>query len=63
MRFDLPHPSGVPVPQVANPLRFTEAPLPPRHAPPLLGEHTAAVLGELGLSAGDIDNLRTKGVI
>ena len=63
MRFDLPHPSGAPVPQVANPLRFAEAPLAPRHAPPLLGEHTAAVLGELGLSAADIDNLRTKGVI
>ena len=49
MLFELPHPSGVSVPQVANPLRFRNAPLRPERAPPLLGEHTADILKELGL--------------
>ncbi len=49
MLFELPHASGVKVPQVANPLRFRNAPLRPERAPPLLGEHTADILRELGL--------------
>jgi crotonobetainyl-CoA:carnitine CoA-transferase CaiB-like acyl-CoA transferase len=33
-----------------------------RHAP-LLGEHTAALLGELGLSPQEIDSLSAAGII
>jgi itaconate CoA-transferase len=32
-------------------------------AVPALGEHTAAILGEMGWSAAEIDNLRSEGVI
>jgi len=51
MLFELPHASGVKVPQVANPLHFRNAPLRPERAPPLLGEHTADILKELGIEA------------
>jgi 2-methylfumaryl-CoA isomerase len=36
----------------------------PTSPPPLAGEHTAEVLGEvLGLSAADVDKLRAQGVL
>jgi crotonobetainyl-CoA:carnitine CoA-transferase CaiB-like acyl-CoA transferase len=34
-----------------------------RRAPPLLGEHTAEVLGEIGYDKARIAQLREKGVI
>jgi crotonobetainyl-CoA:carnitine CoA-transferase CaiB-like acyl-CoA transferase len=48
MRFALPHPVAGQVPQVASPMRFANAPLEYRRAPPLLGEHTDEVLREIG---------------
>lgn len=58
-----PHPSGVQVPQVAPPMRFAEAPLAEMPAPPLLGEHTDAVLAQLGYDAQRIAALRAAGVV
>jgi len=38
--------------------------LPPtHHVPPLLGEHTAEVLAELGYGADDIESLERESVI
>lgn len=34
-----------------------------RRTAPLLGEHTAEVLGEVGVTAGDLDALRAQGVV
>jgi formyl-CoA transferase len=31
--------------------------------PPLVGEHSDAILGELGYAAGDIERLRRDGVV
>ena len=44
----LPHPLGGTVPQVVSPIRYLDEPLQFDRAPPLLGQHTADVLGELG---------------
>jgi crotonobetainyl-CoA:carnitine CoA-transferase CaiB-like acyl-CoA transferase len=64
LRFDLPHALGGQVPQVRNPLVFSRNSLEYRNPPPLLGEHTAAVLvEELGLSEGEILSLKTDEVI
>ena len=64
MRFELDHPLAGRVPMVASPMRFSETPIEYRAPPPLLGEHTDDVLGELlGLDAGEIARLREGGVI
>jgi crotonobetainyl-CoA:carnitine CoA-transferase CaiB-like acyl-CoA transferase len=62
MLQQVPHPLGGSVPQVVSPLRFTEAPLSFEHAPPLLGQHTAEVLSELGIAAAEQSELQQRGV-
>jgi crotonobetainyl-CoA:carnitine CoA-transferase CaiB-like acyl-CoA transferase len=59
----LPHPAAGSVPQVMNPLRFGSASLRVDRAPPLLGEHTLEVLGDLGLSDEQIQGLRDRNII
>lgn len=48
---------------VASPLRLLGNPPSLRHAPPALGQHTDAVLAELGLGAQEIAALRSAGVV
>ncbi len=52
---------------VAHTLRFTprlaHAPAPSRRAPPLLGEHSAAVLAEAGLTPAEIAALNASGIV
>lgn len=59
----LPHPLAGSVPQVVGPIRMQDAPLGFDRAPPTLGQHTAEILAELGLDAGERDALAAKGVI
>ena len=60
MRVDLPHALAGTVPQVATPIGYSATPLAYATPPPLLGEHTAAVLRErLGLDP-DIQNALAK---
>jgi formyl-CoA transferase len=64
MRVDIPHPLGVDVPTVASPMRFSATPVAYDRPPPMLGEHTDAVLGELlGYDAALITALRSDGVL
>ncbi len=63
MRVDIAHPLAGTVPQVASPMRFAAAPLAHDRAPPLLGEHTAAILAELGIDAAEIAALRERGAV
>lgn len=48
---------------VASPLRLSAHPPTLRRAPPALGEHTHEVLGEMGLDAAAIAQLRSAGVV
>jgi crotonobetainyl-CoA:carnitine CoA-transferase CaiB-like acyl-CoA transferase len=63
MRIEVPHPLAGRVPLVASPMRFREAPLKHARPPPLLGEHSAEILRELGYRDADIEQLRTKGIV
>lgn len=64
LAVNIPHPLAGSVPQVASPIRLSQTPVEYRQAPPLLGEHTEAVLGEvLGLSAEAVQRLRGAGVL
>jgi crotonobetainyl-CoA:carnitine CoA-transferase CaiB-like acyl-CoA transferase len=64
MRIDLPHPTAGKVPGVRNPINYSRTPLEYRMAPPLLGEHTDAVLeAELGLDSAERARLRAVGAI
>ena len=64
MRFDLAHALGGRLPQVRNPVLFSRNTLEYSIPPPLLGEHTDAVLSaELGLSPAEILSLRADGTI
>ncbi len=47
---------------VATPLEFSSSDVGPKGPPPRLGEHTDAVLRELGLADDDITHLRTRGI-
>jgi crotonobetainyl-CoA:carnitine CoA-transferase CaiB-like acyl-CoA transferase len=59
-----PHPLAGSVPQVVAPYRLSATPLAFDRAPPLLGEHTEAVLRErLGLTAARVRELAEGGVI
>lgn len=64
LKVDVPHPLAGSLPQVASPIRLSETPVEYRRAPPLLGEHTEAVLMDvLGLDAGAVQVLRSAGVL
>ena len=58
------HPTVGKFPGLAMPLKFRDLDNPSFGCPPLLGEHPDQLLAErLGMSAADIEQLRTKGVI
>ncbi|WP_044873449.1 CaiB/BaiF CoA-transferase family protein [Pseudomonas sp. LFM046] len=64
LRVELEHPLAGVVPQVASPLRLSDTPVEYRMPPPLLGEHTQAVLARvLGLAAEQVEVLRKSEVI
>lgn len=64
LSFDLPNALGGRTPQVASPLRLSDTPVVYHSAPPLLGQHTNALLQRvLGMSEGQIAALREAGVI
>ena len=60
---DLPHPRLGPTRVIGSPMRLSATPVRMSRAAPLLGQHSAEVLVELGYSEGDVDRLIEAGVI
>ena len=54
---------GEEIPVVGTPISMSETPLQPGATAPTLGEHTEEYLTALGLSAGEITELRQAGAI
>jgi crotonobetainyl-CoA:carnitine CoA-transferase CaiB-like acyl-CoA transferase len=63
VRVQLTNASGVEVPLVASPMRFSETPVEYRLAPPALGQHTEEVLRGLGKSDAEIAALKAKKIV
>ena len=60
----LDHPIAGKVPTVANPLKLSQTPICDETAPPLLGQHSEAILRDIGgLDDAQIARLRAAGVI
>jgi crotonobetainyl-CoA:carnitine CoA-transferase CaiB-like acyl-CoA transferase len=64
MVVEMAHGSGEKVKVIANPVKLSATPPSYRSAPPVLGEHTNAVLSDvLKMSASDIAALKEKGIL
>ncbi|MCA3283296.1 MAG: CoA transferase [Roseomonas sp.] len=64
MVVEMAHGSGEKVKVIANPVKLSATPPSYRSAPPVLGEHTNAVLSDvLKMSAADIAALKAKGIL
>jgi crotonobetainyl-CoA:carnitine CoA-transferase CaiB-like acyl-CoA transferase len=59
----IPHPTLGMVDQTGFPWRFSQTPARIRRYPPLLGEHTEEVLGELGYTSDEITAMRQQGAV
>jgi crotonobetainyl-CoA:carnitine CoA-transferase CaiB-like acyl-CoA transferase len=60
MLLEVPHPSLGAVKQAGIPIKLSDTPGSIRRHPPLLGEHTAEVLGEIGYSEEDVRRLKEE---
>jgi formyl-CoA transferase/CoA:oxalate CoA-transferase len=63
MVVDLPHPTEGMVRTLGSPLKLSDTPPTLRHASPTHGQHTAEILGEMGVSDEEIARLRDAGSI
>lgn len=63
MVVDMPHPLTDGLRLVASPIKFGETPVQYRLPPPLLGEHTDAVLAEVGIAPDELSQLRADGIV
>jgi formyl-CoA transferase/CoA:oxalate CoA-transferase len=63
MIVEVDHPQLGRLRQVGVPFKFGATPATIRTAPPLLGEHSAEILAELGYEDEAIERLRADGVI
>ena len=63
MTVQMPHPLSASVRLVASPIKLSATPVAYRRPPPLLGEHTAEILAQIGLTDVEVQALRTAKVI
>ena len=60
---ELVHPTAGPVRSIGPVVHFSRTPASARTPAPLLGEHTAAVLAEIGVGDAELERLRADGVV
>ncbi|MER3422703.1 MAG: HAD family hydrolase [Nitrospiraceae bacterium] len=60
---EVDHPTTGPLPYPGEPVKMSATPWQLRRPAPLLGQHTAEVLAELGIEAEECARLRAKGVV
>ena len=63
MRLRVRHPSAGEIDQTGIPIKFSATPGSIDAPPPVLGEHSTEILGELGYSTEEIGELEERGVI
>ena len=63
MIVELEHPGVGPVRSLGNPVHLGDTPVSYRLAPPMLGQHSAEVLADLGYGQAEIERLRAEGAI
>jgi len=61
MRMEIDHPVEGKVPNIGFPVKLSATPQQVRRHPPLLGEHTAQVLAELGIGEDERERLKASG--
>ncbi len=61
MRLEIDHPIEGKVPNIGFPVKLNGTPQQVRRHPPLLGEHTEAILTELGVDAATVQELKARG--
>ncbi|CAL3963689.1 unnamed protein product [Diplocarpon coronariae] len=60
---EMNHEACGPIKMVNTPVKYSESRPSIRSVPPMLGQHTNEVLRDLGLSEGEIEALKAKGVV
>ncbi|MFC3124762.1 CaiB/BaiF CoA transferase family protein [Pseudoroseomonas globiformis] len=63
MLVRMEHASGESMTVIANPVKLSATPPDYRSAPPVLGQHTDAVLSRLGYSADEVAAMRGSGIV
>jgi crotonobetainyl-CoA:carnitine CoA-transferase CaiB-like acyl-CoA transferase len=64
LKIEMPHPLSGTMAGVASPMRFSETPVIYKTPPPLLGQHTREVLGDiLGMRPDELDRLAAQKII
>jgi crotonobetainyl-CoA:carnitine CoA-transferase CaiB-like acyl-CoA transferase len=63
MVMEVPHPRGGTVKTIGAPVKFSDSPYPVSRPAPLLGEHTSAVLAELGYGEQEVNEFTASGAV
>jgi crotonobetainyl-CoA:carnitine CoA-transferase CaiB-like acyl-CoA transferase len=63
MLIEVPHKTLGTTKAIGTPVKFSRTPGAVRKGAPVLGEHTREILTEIGLSADEINQLKTEGVV
>ncbi len=63
MLLEVDHPSAGRIKQTGIPIKFADSPGSVDRPPPTLGQHSAEILRELGLTGAEVEELRREGVI